>query len=93
MLTLKLRLKIYNKKLTAIYKTRNTGTGNRMRGMQGTRGMFSRIPGNLLEDSGESSHFSIPGNAQEDSGECSRRFRGMSLKIPGNVRDDSGECY
>ena len=93
MLTLKLRLKIYNKKLTAIYKTRNTGMGNRMRGMQGTRGMFSSIPGNLLEDSGESSHFSIPGNAQEDSGECSRRFRGMSLKIPGNVRDDSGECY
>ena len=29
--------------------------GNGMRGMQGTRGMFTRIPGNLLEDSGESS--------------------------------------
>ena len=51
----------------AIYKTRNRGTGN---GMQGTRGRFTRIPGNLLEDSGECSHFSIPGNAREDSGEC-----------------------
>ena len=51
----------------AIYKTRNRGTGN---GMQGTRGRFTRIPGNPLEDSGECSHFSIPGNAREDSGEC-----------------------
>ena len=30
---------------SAIYKTRNTGTGNGMRGMRGTRGMFTRIPG------------------------------------------------
>ena len=85
------RIEITCKK--AIYKTRNTGMGNGMRGMQGTRGMFTRIPGNLLEDSGESSHFSIPRNVQEDSGECSRRFRGMSLKIPGNVPEDSEECY
>ena len=49
----------------AIYKTRNTGMGNGMRGM---RGMFTRIPGNLLEDFGECSHFSIPGNVREDSG-------------------------
>ena len=67
--------------------------GNGMRGMQGTRGMFTRIPGNLLDDSGESSHFSIPGNAQEDSGQCSRRIWGMSLKIPENVIKDSGECH
>ena len=66
--------------------------GNGMRGMQGTRGMFIRIPGNVLEDSRESSHFSIPGNTQDDSGECSRRFRGMLEKIPGNVPEDSGEC-
>ena len=58
----------------AIYKTRNTGTGNRMRGMRGTRGMFSKIPGNLLEDSGEFYYFNIPGNVEEDSGECSRTF-------------------
>ena len=63
--------------------------GNRMRGMQGTRGMFTRIPGNILEDSGEYSHFSIPGNAQKDSGQCSRRFQGMFKKIPGNVQEDS----
>ena len=58
-------------------------------GMRGTRGMFTRIPGNLLEDSEECSHFSIAGNAQEDSQEFSRRFRGMLLKIPGNVPEDS----
>ena len=49
--------------------------GNGMWEMQGTYGMVCRIPGNLLEDSGECFHFNIPGNAQEDSGECSRRFR------------------
>ena len=76
----------------AIYKTRNTGTGNGMRGMQGTRGMFTRIPGNLLEDSGECYHFNIPGNVPEDSGEYSRGFRGMFKKISGNVRRDSEEC-
>ena len=62
--------------------------------------MFTMIPGNLLEDSGECSHFSIPGNVPEDSGECSRRIRGMLSKIPGNaikdsignVQEDSGEC-
>ena len=49
--------------------------GNGMWEMQGTYGMVCRIPGNLLEDSGERFHFNIPRNAQEDSGECSRRFR------------------
>ena len=62
-----------------------------MQGMQGTRGMFTMISGNVLEDSGECSHFSILGNAREDSGECSRRFRGMLEKIPGNVPEDSEE--
>ena len=51
----------------AIYKTRNTGTGN---GMPGTQGMFTRIPGNLLEDSGECCYFNIPLNVLEDYGEC-----------------------
>ena len=77
---------------SAIYKTRNTGTGNGMRGMRGTRGMFTRIPGNLLEDSRECYYFNIPGNVRKDSGECSRRFRGMLKKIPGNVPEFSGEC-
>ena len=75
----------------AIYKTRNTGTGNRMRGMRGTREMFTRILGNLLEDSGECYCFNIPGNVRRDSGECSKRFRGMLKKIPGNVREDPRE--
>ena len=66
--------------------------GNRMRGMQGTRGMFTKILGNLFEDSGECSHFSIPRNSRKDSREPSRRFQGMLLKIPGNVTEGLGEC-
>ena len=76
----------------AIYKTKNIGMGNGMRGIWGTRGMFTSIPGNLLEDSGECYYFNIPGNVPEDCGECPRRFRGMFKKIPRNVRRDSGEC-
>ena len=59
-----------------------------MLGMRGTRGMFTKIPGNLLEDSGECCYFIIPGNVEEDSGECSRRFRGMFERIPGNLNLD-----
>ena len=59
-------------------------------GMRGTRGMFTRIPGNLLEDSGECYYFNIPGNVEEDSGECSERFRGTFEEIPGNVPEDYG---
>ena len=58
--------------------------------MRGTPGMITKIPGNLLEDSGECYYFNIPGNVQEHSGECSRTFRGMLVKIPGNVQEDSG---
>ena len=73
----------------AIYKTRNRGTGN---GMQGTRGRFTRIPGNVLILAFRGMLEKIPGNVIKDSGECSRRFRGMLLIIPGNVQEDSGEC-
>ena len=66
--------------------------GNGMRGMQGTRRMFTKVPGNLLENSRECSHFSIPGNSRKDSGECWRRFRGIFQRIPGNVIEESGEC-
>ena len=59
-----------------------------MRGMRGTQGMFTRIPGNLLEDPAECYYFNIPGNVSEDSGECSRRFRGMFKKISGNLNLD-----
>ena len=54
-----------------------TGSRNGMRGMQGTRGMFTRIPGNLLEYSGNVIILT---------------FQGMFHKIPGNVRRYSGEC-
>ena len=66
-----------------------TGTRNGMRGMQGTREMFTRIPGNLLEYSGnviiltfQGMFHKIPGNVRRYSGECS----------PGNGQEDSGEC-
>ena len=83
----------------AIYKTRNTGTGKRMRKDFGEcswrfRGTFKRIPGNVREDSGECSKrfrgmfIKIPRNVQEDFGECSKRFRGMFKKIPGNLNLD-----
>ena len=62
-----------------------------MRRMRGTRGMFTRIPGNLLENSGECYYFNVPVNVEEDSGECSKRFRGMLVKIPWNAQEDSGE--
>ena len=61
-----------------------------MWGMRGKRGMFTRIPRNLLEHSGECYFFNIPGNVEEDSGECSKRSRGMLKKIPGNAQEDSG---
>ena len=54
--------------------------------------LFTRIPGNLLEDSGECYHFRISGNVQEDSEEYCTIFQGISEKIPGNIREDSGEC-
>ena len=65
--------------MPAMYKTRNTGTGNGTRGIGGMlysgecrqtfRGMPSNIPGNIAK------HF----------GECSETFRGMLSNIPGNV--------
>ena len=82
---------IYKKK--AILKTRNKGTGNGMQRMRGMRGMFTRIPGNLSEDSGKCYYFNIPRNVEEDSGKCSKRFQGMLVKIPGNAREDSREYW
>ena len=58
-----------------MYKTRNTGTGNGMRGTRGMGGMSSNIPGNVAKHSGE----------------CHKTFRGMSPNIPGNVIKNSGE--
>ena len=64
-----------------------------MWGMQGMRGMSTRIPGNLLEDSGERSRFGIPGNVREDSGECSKRFRGMFERFRGMFRKILGNAF
>ena len=60
--------------------------------MQRTRGMFTRIPENVLILAFRGILENIPGSVREDSGECSRRFQGMLLKIPGNAREDCGEC-
>lgn len=80
----------FNKRVKkAISKTRNTGTENRM------RGIFTRIPENLLDDSRECYNFKIPRNFLEDSGKCYwrfRRFRGI-LKIPEYGLDDFREYY
>ena len=64
-----------------------------MQGIRRTRGMFTRIPENLLEDSGECYYYNIAGYVEEDSRECWRRSRGMLRKIPGNVEEDSEECW
>ena len=53
----------------AIYKTKNINRERNV-GMRGTREMLTRIPGDLLEGSGECYYFNIPGNVPEDSGEC-----------------------
>ena len=57
-----------------------------MQGIWRAQGMFTRIPGSLLEESGKCYYFDIPGNSEEDSGEYSRRF-------PGNAQEDSRECW
>ena len=54
----------------AMYKTRNTGTGNGMQGTRGIGGMWPNIPGNVLKHSGE----------------CRQTFRGRSSNIPGTFR-------
>ena len=69
----------------AIYKTRNTGTGNKMWGMLDRQGMFTGISVNLLENSGEWYHFRILRNVEEDFRECSRRFQEMLAKILVNI--------
>ena len=52
-----------------------------LREVQKTWRMFTRIPGNLLEDSGGCYYFNIPRNVEEDSGEYSKRFHEIFRKI------------
>ena len=51
--------------------------GNGIRGIQGTRGMFTRITGNVFILVFREMLEKIPGNIQGDSRELSGRFRGM----------------
>ena len=65
-----------------MYKTRNTGTGNGMRGTRGIGGMLY---------SGECQIFrgispNIPGNIAKYSGECRQTFWGMPSKNPEKIR-------
>ena len=63
-----------------MYKNKNTGTENGMRGTRGT----PNIPGNVARHSGECRQTfqgmspNIPGNVRKHSG-------GMSPTIPGNI--------
>ena len=73
----------------AMYKNRNTRTGNGMRGTWGMWGMF--YFGECRQIFwGMSSN--IPGNVPKHSGEYRKTFRGMSPNIPRNVLIYSGEC-
>ena len=80
----------------AMYKTRNTGTGNGMRGTRWRGECY--IPGNVAQHSEEfiqtfrGISSNIPGNVTKHSGECRQTFRGMSSNIPGNIAKYSGEC-
>ena len=80
-------------------KPGNTGTENGMRGMQGKKGMFTKIPRYVPKDSGKCSRkfqriFHInprnvrenSGNMLKDSGKCSKSFRRMFQKILVNFK-------
>ena len=78
-----------------MYKTRNTGTWNGMRGTRGMGGMlyseecrqaFRECPQTFQ---GMSSN--IPGNLTKYFWECRKTFPGMSPNNPGNVLKYSGE--
>ena len=74
---------------THIYKTRNTGTGN---GIRGTRGMGEMLYPGECHQTFRGMSPNIPGKVAKRSGECPQTFRGMSLNIPGNVAKYSREC-
>ena len=64
---------------SAMYKTRNTWTGNRMREIEGMlySGECLRTFQEILPN--------IPVNIPKQSRKCRQKFRGMLPKIPGNV--------
>ena len=73
----------------AMYKTRNTGTGN---GMRGTREMGGTLYSGECRQTFRRMLLNIPGNVAKHSGECHKTFRGMSSNILGNIAKHSGEC-
>ena len=74
---------------TTMYKTRNTRTGNRMRGTRWIGGMLysGKCRQTFLGIS-----LKIPGNVSKRSGKFSKTFPVMSLNIPRNVAKHSEEC-
>ena len=76
-------------KTSAMYKTRNTGTGN---GMWGTRGTGRMLYSGECHQTFRRMSRNIPRDVLKHSGECHQIFRGMSSNNPGNVIKHSGEC-
>ena len=74
--------------ITAMYKTRNTGTGNRM---QGTRGIGGMLYSEECRQTFWGMPSKIPENVANYSGECYQTFRGVPSNISGNVLKHSGE--
>ena len=74
-----------------MYKTRNTGTGNGMRGTRGIGGVLysgecgQTFQGNFPQTFRGMSP-NIPGNVAKYSGECRQTIRGISSKNPENIR-------
>ena len=76
-------------KTSAMYKTRNTGTGN---GMWGTRGTGRMLYSGECRQTFRGMLLNIPQNVAKHSEGCPQTFQGMSPNIPGNVVKHSGEC-
>ena len=77
-------------KTSAMYKTRNTGTGN---GMWGTWGTGRMLYSGECRQTFRGMLLNIPQNVAKHSEGCPQTFQGMSPNIPGNVVKHSGECY
>ena len=72
-----------------MYKTRNTGTGN---GMRGTRGIGGMLYSEECRQTFWGMSPNILGNVFKQCGECPQTFRGISPNILGNVLKHSGKC-
>ena len=75
--------------VTVMYKTRNTGMGN---GMRGTRGMGRMLYSGEYRQTFRGMSRNILGNVLKHSGGYRQTFRGMQPNIPRNVVKHSGEC-